>query len=113
LKIASTGLSLALISDMSKGNRWQTLVRLLSFHPDFEESLQDQTLSIACNLLFQDYSIGVIFLSIILYIFAIRMQIYNGAPIHENYDPHTGKRLKASHFSWSAAHLLLLYEEYK
>lgn len=39
--------------------------------------------------------------------------LQNGAPIHENYDPHTGKRLKASHFSWSAAHLLLLYEEYK
>jgi len=39
--------------------------------------------------------------------------LQDGAPIHENYDPHTGKRLKAPHFSWSAAHLLLLYEEYK
>lgn len=35
-----------------------------------------------------------------------------GAPIHENYDTHTGARLKAPHFSWSAVHLLLLYEEY-
>ena len=35
------------------------------------------------------------------------------APIHENYDTHTGKRLKAPHFSWSAAHLLMLYWEYR
>lgn len=35
-----------------------------------------------------------------------------GAPIHENYDTHNGARLKAPHFSWSAAHLLLLYEAY-
>lgn len=35
------------------------------------------------------------------------------APIHENYDTQTGKRLKAPHFSWSAAHLLMLYWEYK
>ena len=35
------------------------------------------------------------------------------APIHENYDVYTGERLKASHFSWSAAHLFLLYKEYK
>lgn len=34
------------------------------------------------------------------------------APIHENYDTHNGARLKAPHFSWSSAHLLLLYEEY-
>jgi len=34
------------------------------------------------------------------------------APIHENYDTHTGNRLKAPHFSWSAAHLLMLYWEY-
>lgn len=34
-----------------------------------------------------------------------------GAPIHENYDTHTGKRLKAPHFSWSSAHLLMLYWE--
>lgn len=32
--------------------------------------------------------------------------------IHENYEAHTGKQLKAPHFSWSAAHLLMLYEEY-
>ena len=35
-----------------------------------------------------------------------------GAPIHENYDTHTGARLKASHFSWSASHLIMLYKEY-
>ena len=35
------------------------------------------------------------------------------APIHENYDTHTGGRLKAPHFSWSSAHLLMLYNEYK
>ncbi len=33
-------------------------------------------------------------------------------PINENYDPNTGKRLRAPNFSWSAAHLLLLYLEY-
>lgn len=33
-------------------------------------------------------------------------------PIHENYDTHSGKRLKAPHFSWSASHLLMLYREY-
>lgn len=33
------------------------------------------------------------------------------APIHENYDTNTGKRLKSPHFSWSAAHLLMLYRE--
>lgn len=33
-------------------------------------------------------------------------------PIHENYDTHNGKTLKAPHFSWSAAHLLMLYREY-
>jgi putative isomerase len=33
-------------------------------------------------------------------------------PIHENYDPHTGERLRAPNFSWSSAHLLLLYLEY-
>ncbi len=32
--------------------------------------------------------------------------------IHENYDTHTGECLKAPHFSWSASHLLMLYEEY-
>jgi len=35
-----------------------------------------------------------------------------GAPIHENYDTHTGKRLKAPHFSWAASHLIMLYHEY-
>lgn len=35
-----------------------------------------------------------------------------GAPIHENYDTHTGKCLKAPHFSWSASHLIMLYQEY-
>lgn len=35
-----------------------------------------------------------------------------GAPIHENYDTHTGDRLKAPHFSWSASHLIMLYQEY-
>lgn len=35
------------------------------------------------------------------------------APIHENYGTHTGECLKAPHFSWSAAHLLMLYEEYE
>ena len=34
------------------------------------------------------------------------------APIHENYGTHTGERLQASHFSWSASHLLMLYEDY-
>lgn len=34
------------------------------------------------------------------------------APIHENYGTHNGERLKAPHFSWSAAHLLMLYDEY-
>lgn len=34
------------------------------------------------------------------------------APIHENYDTHTGGRLKAPHFSWSASHLIMLYKEY-
>ncbi len=31
-------------------------------------------------------------------------------PIRENYNPINGKGLEANHFSWSAAHLLLLYE---
>lgn len=34
------------------------------------------------------------------------------APIYENYDAHTGEGLRARHFSWSAAHLLMLYKEY-
>lgn len=32
--------------------------------------------------------------------------------IHENYGTHTGEPLKAPHFSWSSAHLLMLYKEY-
>lgn len=35
------------------------------------------------------------------------------APIHENYGTHTGERLKAPHFSWSASHLLMLYDDYR
>lgn len=35
------------------------------------------------------------------------------APIHENYGTHTGECLKAPHFSWSSAHLLMMYEEYE
>ncbi|HQB78519.1 MAG TPA: glycoside hydrolase, partial [Tenuifilaceae bacterium] len=31
--------------------------------------------------------------------------------IHENYDPHTGEQLSAPNFSWSAAHLLMMYNE--
>ena len=34
------------------------------------------------------------------------------APIHENYGTHKGNLLKAPHFSWSSAHLLMLYEDY-
>lgn len=42
-----------------------------------------------------------------------RLQGLKGnAPIHENYGTHTGEYLKAPHFSWSAVHLLMLYEEY-
>ena len=36
-----------------------------------------------------------------------------GTPIYENYDPKTGECLKSPHFSWSAAHLLMLYWEYR
>lgn len=35
----------------------------------------------------------------------------DSAPIHENYDTHTGGRLKSPNFSWSAAHLLMMYKE--
>lgn len=34
-----------------------------------------------------------------------------GVSIRENYDPRDGKGLNAKHFSWSAAHLLLLLQE--
>ncbi len=34
-------------------------------------------------------------------------------PIHENYDPRNGMALNAPHFSWSAAHFLLLLEQEK
>lgn len=37
--------------------------------------------------------------------------ILTSAPIMENYNPETGKMLGATNFSWSAAHLYLLYEE--
>lgn len=41
-----------------------------------------------------------------------RLQGLTGeAPIHENYETRTGARLKAPHFSWSSAHLLMLYWE--
>lgn len=33
----------------------------------------------------------------------------SAAPIRENYNPLTGKGLRVNHFSWSAAHLLLLF----
>lgn len=33
-------------------------------------------------------------------------------PIHENYETRNGSKLKAPHFSWSAAHLLMLYWEF-
>lgn len=32
-------------------------------------------------------------------------------PIRENYDPRDGKGMKVNHFSWSAAHLLMLFWE--
>lgn len=35
----------------------------------------------------------------------------DGAPIRENYDPLSGKGYESAHFSWSAAHLLLLLTE--
>ncbi|MGM9699791.1 MAG: MGH1-like glycoside hydrolase domain-containing protein [Prevotella sp.] len=35
----------------------------------------------------------------------------SGTPIHENYDTHTGAPLQASHFSWSASCLLMLYND--
>lgn len=33
-------------------------------------------------------------------------------PIHENYETNTGKVLKAPHFSWSSAHLFMMYRDY-
>ncbi|ULB34538.1 MULTISPECIES: MGH1-like glycoside hydrolase domain-containing protein [Proteiniphilum] len=36
----------------------------------------------------------------------------DNAPIHENYGTNNGERLKAPHFSWSASHLLMLYDDY-
>lgn len=35
-----------------------------------------------------------------------------GGPIHENYGTHNGNALKAPHFSWSAAHLLMMYWDF-
>jgi len=41
-----------------------------------------------------------------------RLQGLKGTgPIHENYDTHNGATLKAPQFSWSSAHLLMLYWE--
>ncbi|MFY9597242.1 MAG: trehalase family glycosidase [Dysgonamonadaceae bacterium] len=37
--------------------------------------------------------------------------LINSDPIYENYDPYTGNGLQAPHFSWSASHLLLLYDD--
>jgi putative isomerase len=37
--------------------------------------------------------------------------INENAPIYENYQPASGKGIKAPNFSWSAAHLLMLYRE--
>ena len=34
------------------------------------------------------------------------------APIHENYGTHNGELLQAPHFSWSASHLLMMYEDF-
>lgn len=34
------------------------------------------------------------------------------SPIHENYATHTGNLFKTPHVSWSAAHLLMMYEDY-
>lgn len=34
-------------------------------------------------------------------------------PLCENYDPLTGEQLQARHFTWTAAHLLMLYDEYE
>ena len=34
------------------------------------------------------------------------------APIHENYGTHNGELFQASHFSWSASHLLMMYEDF-
>ncbi len=36
--------------------------------------------------------------------------LLDGGPIHENYHPQTGEPLNAPHFSWSAAHYLMLLE---
>lgn len=42
-----------------------------------------------------------------------RLEGLNGdGPIHENYETSTGKVLKASHFSWSSAHLFMMYKDY-
>lgn len=38
--------------------------------------------------------------------------ILGDAPIHENYNPLTGERLNAPNFSWSAASLLTLYQDF-
>ena len=37
--------------------------------------------------------------------------LMGGAPIRENYHPITGEGLNAKHFSWSAAHILMMIRE--
>lgn len=37
--------------------------------------------------------------------------LLENAPLHENYHPVTGEKLNAAHFSWSAAHVLMLLNE--
>ena len=37
--------------------------------------------------------------------------LQKGRPIRENYDPRNGKGLNANHFSWSAAHVLMLLND--
>jgi putative isomerase len=41
---------------------------------------------------------------------AVPAGLMGQAPIFENYDPQTGAGLNAPHFSWSAAHLLMLLD---
>jgi len=45
-------------------------------------------------------------------VFGRLKKLRESGAIHENYDALTGQQLKAPHFSWSAAHLLMLYWEY-
>jgi putative isomerase len=43
-------------------------------------------------------------------LFENALGLLEDAPIHENYHPQTGEPLNAPHFSWSAAHYLMLLE---